>query len=95
NCEGSSLCGSLSVASCDAAKDLIVNTTIYRTDENAAATGVCSGHCGFFVQGSLCRYDGYTMIEAYADIRADGCQKCGSKRFDDGCEITINYVSSC
>ncbi|KAJ6500397.1 hypothetical protein C8R45DRAFT_977494 [Mycena sanguinolenta] len=33
NCKGSSLCGSLSAASCDAAEALIVNTTIYRTDE--------------------------------------------------------------
>ncbi|KAJ7445803.1 hypothetical protein B0H11DRAFT_1930470 [Mycena galericulata] len=32
NCEGSGLCGSMSTSTCDAAKDLFVNTTIYRTD---------------------------------------------------------------
>ncbi|KAJ7074359.1 meiotically up-regulated gene family-domain-containing protein [Mycena amicta] len=95
NCKGSSLCGSLSAASCDAARDKIVDSTIYRTDGAASLTGVCSGHCGFFVQGTGCRYDGSTMLEAYAELRADSCQKCGSKRYLDGCEITVNYVSSC
>ncbi|KAK7023857.1 meiotically up-regulated gene family-domain-containing protein [Favolaschia claudopus] len=95
NCKGSSLCGSLNAASCDAAAAKIVNTQIYRTDVNAAATGTCSGHCGLFVQGTNCRYDGYTMLDAYKEIRAGNCQKCGSKRYLDGCEITVNYVSSC
>ncbi|KAJ6606603.1 hypothetical protein DFH09DRAFT_896147 [Mycena vulgaris] len=32
DCKGSSLCGTLNVASCDAARDKLVPTTIYRTD---------------------------------------------------------------
>ncbi|KAF7311648.1 hypothetical protein MKEN_01068100 [Mycena kentingensis (nom. inval.)] len=95
DCKGSSLCGGLNPASCDAAAAKIVNTTIYRTDGDAAATGECSGHCGFFVQGSECRFTGASMLEAYRDIRAGNCKICGSKRFLDGCLITINYVSSC
>ncbi|KAJ7078656.1 hypothetical protein C8R44DRAFT_825183 [Mycena epipterygia] len=95
DCDGSGLCPFLSVSSCDAARAKIVNTTIYRTDGDAPQTGVCSGHCGLFVQGTDCIYDGYTMQEAYAEIRAGGCKICGSKRYLDACEITMNYVSSC
>ncbi|KAJ6618266.1 meiotically up-regulated gene 117 protein [Mycena sp. CBHHK59/15] len=95
DCKGSSLCGTLDVASCDAARDKLVNTTVYRTDEGAAQTGVCSGHCGLFVQGDDCQFDGYSMVEAYEEIRGNGCKKCGSKRFLDACLITVNYVASC
>ncbi|KAJ7105749.1 meiotically up-regulated gene 117 protein, partial [Mycena crocata] len=95
DCKGSSLCGSLNSASCDAARDKLVDNTIYRTDGNADQTGVCSGHCGLFVQGTDCRYDGVTMRQAYTDIRAGNCKKCGSKRYLDGCQITMNYVASC
>lgn len=95
DCKGSSLCRGLNAGSCDAARDKIVPTNIYRTDGNAAQTGVCSGHCGLFVQGTDCRYDGHTMLDAFNEIRGSGCKKCGSKRYLDGCQITLNYVSKC
>ncbi|CAK5264721.1 unnamed protein product [Mycena citricolor] len=95
NCKGSSLCSILSASDCSAAQAKINNSTIYRTDGTAALTGVCSGHCGIFVQGTDCRYYGDTMLQAVAALHGNSCQKCGSKRFADGCEITINYVSSC
>jgi hypothetical protein len=56
---------------------------------------VCNGNCGIFVQGSNCAYSGQDLINAYSTLRGAGCQKCGSEVFDNGCEITINYVTGC
>jgi hypothetical protein len=95
DCKGSSLCGVLSASSCDAAVAKMDDTKIYRTDVGSASTGECSGHCGVFVQGSDCQFNGAAMKKAYSELRGNGCTKCGSKRFDDTCLITVNYVSSC
>ncbi|KAF7322669.1 hypothetical protein HMN09_00045600 [Mycena chlorophos] len=95
NCKGSSLCSVLPASDCSAAAAQIVNTTVYRTDETAAQTGVCSGHCGIFVQGTDCYYDGSSLVEAYAALRSKNCKVCGSQEYLNGCEITINYVSDC
>ncbi|KIM91715.1 hypothetical protein PILCRDRAFT_811004 [Piloderma croceum F 1598] len=95
NCKGSSNCKNLSVASCDAAERTIVASNTYGTNGAKGNTGVCNGNCGIFVQGSNCAYSGQDLINAYSTLRAAGCQKCGSEVFDNGCEITINYVTGC
>lgn len=95
NCKGSGLCPTLNPSTCDQALSKVVDTTIYRTDTDAASTGVCSGRCGIFVQGPDCQFTGVALKEAYKGIRDSGCVRCGSRLFDDTCLITVNYVSSC
>ena len=56
---------------------------------------------GVFLQGTngqssgSCSYAGSVLQTSYNDIRNDGCVACGSEIFDNGCEVTINYVTSC
>lgn len=62
--------------------------------------------CGVFVQGTNktltgdqpCEFSGNQIWWDYQDIRDSNkgnCDKCGSKVYSNGCEITINYVSGC
>ncbi|EJD52848.1 hypothetical protein AURDEDRAFT_34068, partial [Auricularia subglabra TFB-10046 SS5] len=95
DCKGSSLCKGLSVAQCDAAYRTIVPGNIYKTGGAAGNTGVCNGHCGIFVQKSNCAFSGTALQNAYHALRNNGCAKCGSEHEDNGCLITINYVTGC
>ncbi|KAH7920788.1 hypothetical protein BV22DRAFT_1020600 [Leucogyrophana mollusca] len=96
NCHGSGLCSSLNVNDCNAAQRAIVPSNIYSTNGGRNSNGVCNGHCAIFVQGgSGCSYSGTDLNNAYSELRSAGCRKCGSVQFDNGCEITVNYVSSC
>ncbi|KAJ7908208.1 hypothetical protein B0H13DRAFT_2331611 [Mycena leptocephala] len=80
NCKGSS------------AYDLIVPGNTYNA--GGSASGACSGACGVFVQSydgtDGCSVSGSQIQTAFNDIRGDGCAKCGSYEFDNGCEVTIN-----
>ncbi|KAJ7908220.1 meiotically up-regulated gene 117 protein [Mycena leptocephala] len=98
--EGSILCSEavfLPAGQCEFAYDLIVSGNTYVAGRSSS--GACSGHCGVFVQSyddtGGCSVSGSQILAAFNDIRADGCAKCGSYEFDDGCEVTINYVETC
>lgn len=53
--------------------------------------------CGVFVRGPAhCAFSGNQMWWDYQEIREKGgCGKCGSKKYDDGCEVVVDYVSGC
>jgi hypothetical protein len=52
--------------------------------------------CGVFVQGTNCAMSGNDMWNTYQDLRKlGGCSKCGSFHREDGCLLTVNYVSNC
>tara|TARA_R110002060_G_scaffold31166_6_gene41741 strand:- start:693 stop:1058 length:366 start_codon:yes stop_codon:yes gene_type:complete len=52
--------------------------------------------CGVFLQGTNCAMSGNAMWENYQNIRKlGGCSKCGSFHLDNGCLLTVNYVSHC
>ncbi|KAJ7857182.1 meiotically up-regulated gene family-domain-containing protein [Mycena leptocephala] len=99
NCKGSTLCSGplISANQCQAASELIDPSATYVA--GGSSSGACFGQCGVFVQSydgtGGCSVSGETIIGAFDDIRADGCAKCGSYEFDDGCEVTINYVETC
>ncbi|KAJ6597733.1 meiotically up-regulated gene family-domain-containing protein [Mycena vulgaris] len=99
NCKGSSLCSGplITAAQCQSAFNLIVPGNRYVA--GGSASGTCSGHCGVFVQSydgtGGCSVSGSQLQMSFNAIRADGCAKCGSNEFDNGCEVTINYVGSC
>ncbi|KAJ6605373.1 meiotically up-regulated gene family-domain-containing protein [Mycena vulgaris] len=99
NCKGSSLCSGplITAGQCDSAFNLIVPGNTYTA--GGSASGTCSGHCGVFVQSydgtGGCSVLGSQLQTSFNDIRAAGCAKCGSDEFDNGCEVTINYVGSC
>ncbi|KAJ7469072.1 meiotically up-regulated gene family-domain-containing protein [Mycena latifolia] len=101
NCKGSTLCSGplITSAQCQAAYNLIVPGNTYIAGGSASLTGTCSGHCGVFVQSydgtGGCTVSGSTLQTSFDAIRAAGCAKCGSDEFDNGCEVTINYVASC
>lgn len=56
---------------------------------------MCNGNCGIFVLGNDCALSGLDLVESYEELRAAGCQKCGSQDFGDGCGVTIDYVTKC
>ncbi|KAJ7469080.1 meiotically up-regulated gene family-domain-containing protein [Mycena latifolia] len=99
NCKGSGLCGGplITAGQCQAAFNLIVPGNTYIA--GGSASGACSGHCGVFVQSfdgtGGCTVSGSQLQTSFNAIRAAGCAKCGSNEFDNGCEVTINYVGSC
>jgi hypothetical protein len=95
SCSGSILCRNLAQSDCDTAERQIVPGNSYFTDGSAGSTGVCSGHCGLFVSGSLCRLSGTDMINAFHELRAHECAKCGVKTFENGCEFKADFVSGC
>ncbi|EXL58562.1 hypothetical protein FOCG_02072 [Fusarium oxysporum f. sp. radicis-lycopersici 26381] len=100
DCNGSGLCGTISVKNCD---DAVNNRLIRNNDVNYGApgsgrsqTGTCQGACGIFIQGrSTCARTGNQIWYDYQDIRRSGCRICGSKHWGDGCLTTINRVSGC
>ncbi|KAJ7737197.1 meiotically up-regulated gene family-domain-containing protein [Mycena olivaceomarginata] len=99
NCKGSSLCSGplITAGQCQTAFNLIVPGNIYNA--GGSASGTCSGHCGVFVQSydgtGGCQVSGSQLQSSFNAIRANGCKKCGSDEFTNGCEVTINYVGSC
>ncbi|KAG6551217.1 hypothetical protein Mapa_007143 [Marchantia paleacea] len=95
SCDGSILCGGLAQSDCDAAKRQIQPENRYFTGGSATSTGVCSGHCGLFVSGPVCDLTGNEMIIAFDELRAQNCQKCGIKTYDDGCKFKADYVTGC
>ncbi|PGH17669.1 hypothetical protein AJ79_01031 [Helicocarpus griseus UAMH5409] len=96
SCAGSTLCGSsLSAGECDAAYRIIDANHRYFTGSGATQTGVCYGNCGIFVEGGNCDLSGREMIDGYNQLRDHGCRICGSKTYDDGCRLTVNYVTGC
>ncbi|KAK4664250.1 uncharacterized protein QC763_503912 [Podospora pseudopauciseta] len=94
NCKGSSLCSNRQgfKDSCTTAKNKIEDTTYA---SGGAKSGTCSGNCGIFVQGKDCIATGAVMRNAYNAIRNNGCQACGSAHWNNGCYITINYITGC
>ncbi|KAK4642580.1 hypothetical protein QC761_0085990 [Podospora bellae-mahoneyi] len=94
NCKGSSRCSNSQgfKDQCLRAKNKIENTT-YTT--GGAASGTCDGNCGLFVQGNGCSASGDVMRSAYDAIRRNGCQACGSAHWNNGCYITVNFVTGC
>ncbi|CAM6019395.1 unnamed protein product [Sphagnum balticum] len=95
SCSGSILCSGLPQSECDAAERQIKRGNSYFTGGGAGSTGVCSGHCGLFVSGSFCRLSGTEMINAFNELRAHDCAKCGVKTFENGCQFKADYVSRC
>ncbi|KAJ6605480.1 meiotically up-regulated gene family-domain-containing protein [Mycena vulgaris] len=99
NCKGSSLCSGplITAGQCQSAFNLIVASNTYNA--GGSSSGTCSGHCGIFVQSyngsGGCSVSGLQLQTSFNAIRAAGCAKCGSDEFDNGCEVTINYVGSC
>jgi hypothetical protein len=104
-CSGSARCSnsqSLKNA-CTDAYNRIQQTTYSNGGDKA---GVCSGHCGIFVQGTYkdsqgkkqqCTAQGYDLQGAVNTIRAAGCQTCGiidSSQAKE-CKLKVDYVSSC
>ena len=71
----------------------------YRSE--LSETGSCTANlakfgCGVFVRGGPeCKFSGNQMWHDYQEIRDSGCTKCGFKRYDDGCEVVIDYVHDC
>ncbi|EEQ28769.1 hypothetical protein McanMca71_001159 [Microsporum canis] len=96
SCSGSSLCGhGLGAGDCDAAYRVIDRNHRYFTGSGATQTGVCYGKCGIFVEGGNCDLNGSEMIDGYNELRQRGCKICGNKTYNDGCRLTINYVTGC
>lgn len=94
NCKGSSRCSNdQGFKNACAAANERVQPTIYKSGGDRS--GVCSGHCGLFVQGEDCEVTGIQLTEAYKDLLNYGCQTCGSVQVGDNCIITVNYVGSC
>ncbi|KDR79682.1 hypothetical protein GALMADRAFT_208961 [Galerina marginata CBS 339.88] len=94
NCKGSSRCTNAQgfKNQCTAAFNLIEDT-VYTV--GGAGSGTCSGSCGVFVQGTCPGgVSGAALRTGYNNIRASGCQACGSDQFGS-CEITINFVTGC
>lgn len=98
NCKGSSLCSNSQgfKDQCASAYSKIEDTTY---SPGGAKSGVCSGHCGIFIQntpGKTCpvKATGQDLRNAYNEIRKNGCQSCGSD-VNGECQVTINYVASC
>ncbi|MBE3049111.1 hypothetical protein IMZ48_42745 [Candidatus Bathyarchaeota archaeon] len=59
-------------------------------------SGTCRNSCGVFIRGGpQCRFTGNHMWEDYQNIRKAGCEQCGFKRYDDGCEVVVDYVTMC
>ncbi|KAK0668402.1 meiotically up-regulated gene family-domain-containing protein [Cercophora samala] len=94
NCKGSSACSNRQgfKDSCLTAKNKIEDTTYA---SGGAKSGTCSGNCGVFVQGKDCIASGAVLRSAYDAIRRNGCQACGSAHWNNGCYITINYITGC
>jgi hypothetical protein len=95
SCAGSILCGGLAQSDCDAAERQIQPGNLYFTGGSAGSTGVCSGHCGLFVSGSVCQLSGTDMINAFNELRANDCAKCGIVTFENGCQFKADYVTGC
>ncbi|TFK96418.1 hypothetical protein BDV98DRAFT_555372 [Pterulicium gracile] len=95
DCKGSTLCWSLAPRDCDTAARLSDVNAIYTTKGVAPNVGVCFGHCGIFVQRPACTVDGQALKNGYDGIRDFGCKRCGSEHQDDGCLVTVNYVTGC
>ncbi|CAK9267511.1 unnamed protein product [Sphagnum jensenii] len=93
SCSGSILCRGLAQSDCDAAERQIQPGNSYFTGGSAGSTGVCSGHCGLFVSGSFCQLSGTDMNNAFNELRAHDCAKCGIKTFENGCQFKADYVS--
>ncbi|KAG2001682.1 hypothetical protein GB937_010025 [Aspergillus fischeri] len=92
-------------AFCDVAKSYLRGNEIYGTTSQDSDTGACytdgrhlGGGCGVFVEGDGCRLRGTTMQAAYDHLEnpdQGGCGACGHVFFDNGCKMTVNYVSTC
>ncbi|EEP81142.1 predicted protein [Uncinocarpus reesii 1704] len=96
SCKGSTLCGrGVSAADCGAAYRIIDRNHRYFTGSGATQTGVCYKKCGIFVEGGNCDLSGKEMIDGYNQLRSRGCKICGSKTYNDGCRLVINYVTGC
>ncbi|KFZ20632.1 hypothetical protein V502_03114 [Pseudogymnoascus sp. VKM F-4520 (FW-2644)] len=71
---------------------------VYTTDSNGAG-GVCSGKCGFFLEGRGCRATYEEFEAAYLTIRhTNNCLTCGyafKPRTNEKCWIKFDYVSHC
>lgn len=102
NCKGSSYCSNSQSFknSCQTAAQSLQPTTYTAGGD---ASGVCSGGCGLFVQGSKaanggkCTATGSDLFNASQQLLANGCETCGSVAAPAGgdCIITVNYVSGC
>ncbi|KAJ7469071.1 hypothetical protein FB451DRAFT_1400644 [Mycena latifolia] len=93
NCKGSGLCSGplITSAQCQAAFNLIVPGNTYIAGGRLLRSlrrlrAVLRRH--WWLSGSQ-------LQTSFNAIRAAGCAKCGSNEFDNGCEVTINYVGSC
>ncbi|KAI9167996.1 hypothetical protein HJFPF1_04140 [Paramyrothecium foliicola] len=110
DCKGSSICSTMPVASCDRAVNFNLirddGVNYGAPGSGRRFTGTCSKYaigglgtqpgCGIFIQGkSHCARSGNEMWWDYQHIRSNGCGKCGTKHWGDGCMTTINYVSTC
>ncbi|KAK2750139.1 hypothetical protein FQN57_004635 [Myotisia sp. PD_48] len=95
SCAGSSKCSLGLAGECIGARNLIDSRHLYHTRAGSRETGVCYGKCGIFVQGKNCDLSGAEMRTGFNELRSRGCQVCGSKTYDDGCRLVINYVTGC
>ncbi|KAH1996048.1 hypothetical protein KXV97_001123, partial [Aspergillus fumigatus] len=74
-------------------KDTDTNSGTCYTDGKNAGFG-----CGVFVEGDDCEMTGDQMAAAYDHIFQEtggDCGICGHAHFDNGCTLTVNYVSGC
>lgn len=55
-----------------------INSAPTNAQQPSGAGGVCSGHCGFFLEGHGCRATEQEFVEAYGTIRhVNNCLTCG------------------